>query len=77
MSEMVRQLTVNLPEPLYERLEAIREEVHEVSTEDFILKLITGGLILIDRELQQRKLVVTPTLVGPDGGYIGKRSNLG
>jgi len=47
--------------------------VGEPSVEEFIIKLILGGIVLIDQELEKRKLIITPDLVGPDGRYVGRR----
>lgn len=72
---MVRPVTVNFPTPLYERMEGVREEVQESSTEDFILKMVTGSLILIEQELAKRRLVQSPTVLTADGQtYRGTRT---
>jgi len=72
-TDSYRQITVNIPKGLFQQMENTKVGVGEPSVEEFILKLILGGIVLIDQELEKRKLIVTPALVAPDGRYVGSR----
>lgn len=73
---MVRPVLVNFPRDLYRALEDLCNEMGESSTENAIIKMVNGGIIMIRTELDKRKLVVSApsTILGPDGQYVGRRT---